>query len=90
MMNLPSSMIATVVSACGGIIFSQAISFGWPSKINPELSSHIQAACVVLAGLALVFLGNFVRQTLSKLSALERELAQLKAGTAGQPGGSSL
>jgi hypothetical protein len=45
---------------------------------------------VVLSGLALVFLGNFVRQTLSKLSALERELAQLKAGTAGQPGGSSL
>jgi hypothetical protein len=78
--KIPLSSLPLFLSAIGGIIFSQMLSFGWPSKVDPALSSHITAICLALAGLGLLFLGNFVRQMLIKMSSLEKELAQLKAG----------
>jgi hypothetical protein len=79
-LDIPLSWIQILVSAIGAIILSQGISFGWPSKTDPELSSHIAAICLCLAGLGLFFVGNFIRQMLAKLKILERELARLKAG----------
>ena len=67
-----------LVPSLGLIIFSQSISFGWPSALQPVFASHVQAVCVFLAGFAIVILGGFMRVTNARVSRLEDELARLK------------
>jgi hypothetical protein len=72
------SAFVALVPGLGAFIFLDILI--WHHKDTTlESSFQIQSMCLVLAGFALCVLGFFARQTLEKLSVLEKELAQLKA-----------
>ncbi len=76
--------VATIFTAIGAILFSQALSFGWYRTDSAEFSSHVQSVCLLLAGVAFFALGLFVRVLLGKLSVMEDELAKLKVRLGGE------
>jgi hypothetical protein len=70
---------AFIISGAGAIALSQALSFGLYLR-KDQLSSvlNLHAILLGLAGLAIMLLGNFVRDTLRRIQLLEKELADLK------------
>jgi len=67
------------VALAGGIAVSQAISFGWysdGSRVDAVLRNH--AGILFVAGIGLLAAGYFIRQSSSRISALEVQLALLQ------------
>jgi hypothetical protein len=67
------------VALAGGIAVSQAISFGWYSEgaiVGSVLRNH--AVILFVAGIGLLAAGYFMRQSSSRISALEAQLVLLQ------------
>ena len=67
------------VALAGGIAVSQAMSFGWYSegaRVSSILRNHAMILCV--AGIGLLAASYFIRQSTSRISALEDQLAALQ------------
>jgi hypothetical protein len=67
------------VGLAGCIAVSQAISFGWYSEgaiVGSVLRNH--AVILFVAGIGLLAAGYFMRQSSSRISALEQQLALLQ------------
>jgi O-antigen/teichoic acid export membrane protein len=76
MKKVPGFWISTSVSACGWLICIESFSFARHQKNDSDL---IPFFCLVIAGIALVILGSFVRRMFTALSAVEDKLRSLEA-----------
>ena len=79
MKNLLASFPYFFVSTAGAIAVSQAISFGWYSEgagMGSVLKVHSEI--LIAAGLGLLAAGYFIRQSSSRIAALEAQLALLQ------------
>jgi hypothetical protein len=79
MKNPLASFPQFFVALAGVIAVSQAISFGWYSE-GARMGSVLRVHSEILfaAGLGLLAAGYFIRQSSSRISALEEQLALLQ------------
>jgi hypothetical protein len=79
MKNLLASFPQFTVATAGCIAVSQAISFGWYSEgARMDSVLRIHSGILFTAGLGLLAAGYFMRQSTSRISALEEQLSLLQ------------